>query len=196
MLLLDMTVIALAVLAATSIVWFTVRIGIAPMPSSKRARRAMLAAAAAAPDGPIVDLGCGWGTLAIVFARRYPGREVIGYELSWIPWLVSLLRKRALRLHNLSLRREDFLHADLPAAAVLLCYLYPRGMRDLSDKLERDGGNPAAIISNTFALPSARPDKVFQLDDVYRTRIYLYRWPDDPLLSKLLRFPAGALVTE
>ncbi len=172
-----MTVLALAVLAASSIVWFTVRTGISPMPSSMRARRVMLAAAADAPDGSIVDLGCGWGTLAIVFARRYPGREVIGYELSWIPWLVSLLRKRALGLHNLSLRREDFLRADLPDAAVLLCYLYPRGMDDLSHKLEREGGNPAVIISNTFALPSARPDEVIQLDDVYRTRIYVYRRP-------------------
>jgi 16S rRNA A1518/A1519 N6-dimethyltransferase RsmA/KsgA/DIM1 with predicted DNA glycosylase/AP lyase activity len=136
----------------------------------------MLAAAATVPEGPVVDLGSGWGTLAILFAKKYPGRTVIGYELSWIPWLVSLLLKHLLRLKNLSFHRDDFLRVDLPAAAVLLCYLFPRGMQDLQRKMVHDGYSPAVIISNTFALPLRPPDQVIQLTDVYRTRIFVYQW--------------------
>ncbi|HUG22344.1 class I SAM-dependent methyltransferase [Piscinibacter sp.] len=167
--------IACSVLAAGSIVWFTFKTGISPMPSSVKAGRTMLAASADAPDGPIVDLGSGWGTLAIVFARKHPARQVIGYEVSWFPWLVSSLLQRLLRLHNLSFRREDFRRAELSNAAVLLCYLFPRGMQDLARKLARDRCGPVTVISNTFALPSFAPDEVIQLDDVYRTRIYVYR---------------------
>jgi hypothetical protein len=75
--------LAIGIAAVGSIVWFTLRLGIAPMPSSARACRAMITACENAPPGPVVDLGSGWGTLAIAFARRYPGRRVVGYELSW-----------------------------------------------------------------------------------------------------------------
>src|SRR5688500_1262248 len=176
MLLVDIAIIAAACGVAASIVWFSLKTGIVPMPSSARACRAMLAAVTDAPPGPIVDLGSGWGTLAIMAARKYPGRDVVGYELSWVPWLVSVLLKHVLGLRNLSLRRADFLNADLRPAAVLLCYLFRRGMRDLARKLEREGRRPAVLVSNTFALPSHPADEVITLDDAYRTPIYVYRW--------------------
>ncbi len=177
MLLLDIVVLGAAALAAATIVSCALRTGIAPMPSTPRACRAMLDAAADAPAGPVVDLGSGWGTLAIGFARRHPDREVIGYELSWVPWLVSSLLKRTLRLHNLSFRREDFLRAKLPAGAVLLCFLFPRGMQALASKLAREGCAAALVVSNTFALPGWRPHAAVTLDDLYRTRILVYRPP-------------------
>ena len=171
---LDIAVLVVAMLVVAAIVWSTLRVGISPMPSSALACRAMLAAAAQAPPGSIVDLGSGWGTLAIRCARAWPERRVIGYELSWVPWLVSMLFKHLLRLRNLELRREDFLQADLASAAVLLCYLFPRGMQDLANKLRREAGHPL-VVSNTFALPSFEPDEVMQLQDIYRTRVYVYR---------------------
>lgn len=170
----DIAVLVAAMLVMASIVWTTLRVGISPMPSSALARRAMLAAAAGAPRGTIIDLGSGWGSLAIRCARAWPERTVIGYELSWVPWLVSMLAKQLLRLHNLELRRADFLQADLGGAAVLLCYLFPRGMHDLAHKLRGEGLHPR-VISNTFALPSFEPDEVIHLQDLYRSRIYLYR---------------------
>ena len=170
-------ILAIAFLAAASIVWFSLRTGIAPVPSSGRARRTMLAAVQGAPAGPLLDLGSGWGTLAIAAARRFPEREVIGYELSWVPWAVSWLLKHALALDNLTLRREDFLRADVSKASVLLCYLFHRGMQRLADKLAREGA-PAVLVSHTFALPpSWQPDEVIALNDLYRSRIYVYRRP-------------------
>jgi hypothetical protein len=174
--LLSLAVLAAALLAATSILWFAVRTGIAPVASSRRACRAMVEAAESAPPGPIVDLGAGWGTLAIALARRFPDRQVIGYELSWVPWAVSRLLRRLLKLRNLTLRRGDFLKADLSGAAVLTCYLYRQGMRGLQRKLARDRQPPTVIVSNTFTMPASRPCAVVTLEDFYRTRILVYRW--------------------
>jgi hypothetical protein len=176
MVFIQVAILAIAFLAAASIVWFSLRTGIAPVPSSGRARRAMLAAVQRAPAGPVLDLGSGWGTLAIAAARRFPEREVVGYELSWVPWAVSCLLQRALGLDNLSFRREDFLGADLSKASVLLCYLFHRGMQRLAGKLEREGA-PAVLVSHTFAVPSWQPDEVIPLNDLYRSRIYVYRRP-------------------
>jgi hypothetical protein len=150
----------------------------------------MLAAVQAAPAGPMLDLGSGWGTLAIAAARRFPEREVIGYELSWVPWAASGLLQRAMGLDNLSFRREDFMRADVSKASVLLCYLFHQGMQRLADKLAREG-RPPVLVSHTFALPPPwQPDEVIALNDLYRSRIYVYRRPQ-PVTSAQRPSPAA-----
>ncbi len=136
----------------------------------------MLAAAAPtleSAEGPIMDLGSAWGSLAIAFARAHPQRQVIGYELSFLPWLVSLAWARLAGLSNLRFHRADFRQAELGSAAVLLCYLFRRGMQELANQLSHEASRPL-LISNTFALPSTPADEVITLDDLYRTRIYVY----------------------
>ncbi len=112
--------------------WSTVVAGISPMPSSAKARLAVMQLVAAAGKGSgagaIVDLGSGWGGLVIRLAQTYPDRKIVGYELSPIPWFVSLCIAKCLRLNNLSLYRRDFFKTDLSAASVMVCYLYPEGL--------------------------------------------------------------------
>lgn len=155
--------------------------GISPMPSSSKARRAVMQlieiadAEGEAGNDAIVDLGSGWGSLVIRLARKYPDRQVVGYELSLIPWLVSLCASKCLGLDNLKLYRRDFLKADLSKASVLVCYLFPGGMAALEGKLRGElSGSRRYLISNNFALPSVEAEKVAQLDDYYRSPVYLY----------------------
>lgn len=174
MFILELIILAFVFLAGMSIVWTTLRTGISPMLSSGKARKAMLDALGSPKEVPLIDLGSGWGTLVIAMARKYPHHRVIGYELSWSPWLVSLIRKYFLRLHNLTLYRRDFLKAEFPDPSVLLCYLFPGGMRSLEQKLASKRPKDIRIISNTFALPPCSPAKTIRLNDAYRTPIYVY----------------------
>ena len=166
-------ILGLTFLVCLSLIWSSLRAGITPVPSSRRARQVILSAAAQSPAGSIIELGSGWGQLALALAAQYPQRHVIGYEISLIPWLVSLLLKKLYRLPNLSLRRENFLRTKLPHAALLVCYLYPGGMTKLARKL---GDEPTAdmLISNTFALPGQEPEQIIRLDDLYKSPIYVY----------------------
>jgi len=179
--LIDLLLIAFVLLVALSIVWGTLKTGISPMMSSGKACQAMLtsipdSAESGALSGPIVDLGSGWGTLVIAVAGRYPHQQVMGYELSWFPWLVSVIRKHCLHLDNLTLYRKDFKAADFSNASILLCYLFPGGMAALQEKLKREQTNDLLIVSNTFALPSSQPANVIRIDDLYQTPIYVYCW--------------------
>ncbi len=167
----------LVLLIALSIVWSTLKTGISPMMSSSKARQAMIAQISMNEKDVLIDLGSGWGTLVIAVAKNYPNKHVIGYELSWFPWLVSMLFKYRLGLDNLTLYRKDFKNADLSSAATLLCYLFPEGMQALEDKLKHDVvNNKITIVSNTFALPSYKPTNVIKLKDFYQTPIYVYHW--------------------
>lgn len=177
----EVGLILLVVLCALSLVWTTVRSGMSPMPSSRAARAAMLEALQDT-HGAIADLGSGWGHLALAAARRYPDRQVVGYELSWLPWLVSVLSARILRLHNVRLLRTDgfraLVESDPWPVDTVICYLHGQGMRRLRSVLDAASEAPRWIISNNFALPEAVPEHQWRLRDFHQSPVYRYRWPE------------------
>jgi len=157
-----------------SIIYSTVKLGISPMPSSQKAYQAMLQLVGETGTGTIIDLGSGWGSFVIQIAKRYPQRQVIGYELSLLPWLTSTLLKRVFSLKNLTLHRQDFYREDLSPASVIVCYLFPQAMNKIKHKLWLEQPKIDFLISNNFALPSYQPEKVITLDDFYKSPVYLY----------------------
>lgn len=166
------------VLLLLTIVFSTLKTGIPPMPSTGQARAELLRQVerlAAQEQGlTLIDLGSGWGHLVIPLARRFPQHQVIGYELSFFPWLVSLLLKKLLRLENLLVHRKDFLKADLSAADFLICYLMPLAMSHLTGHLQQQKSMPRWLISHFFALPGWQPMHQIELRDLYRSPIYVY----------------------
>ena len=171
--------LALVVLAGASLVYFTLRTGISPMPSNRLQRAAILAAAGETP-GPIYELGAGWGTLAFALADRFPHAQVIAFELSWVPFAVMRLRQALRPRKNLTLRRLDFLRAPLGQAQLLVCYLFRGGMQALKSKLEQEAAPGARLITHTFAVHGWTPQAEQTLGDLYRTRVYVYRLPPSP----------------
>ena len=123
-------IVILSVAAAVSVVVYSLWVGITPLPSTRLARRKLLEAI---PDGrgTIYELGSGWGGLALAIADRFPERPVIGFELSPLPWSISRVRLALRPRPNLSLRRADFRAVSLGGAEVVVCYLFPAGMRYL-----------------------------------------------------------------
>ncbi|WP_205849091.1 methyltransferase [Natronospirillum operosum] len=178
---LDLLLLALGVSLALSLVWSTLRSGMSPMPSSRAARAAMLEALQGT-EGPIADLGSGWGQLGLAAAKRFPARQVIGYELSWLPWLYSVAVARCLRCRNLTFYRRDAFAAlarqDPMPVRTVVCYLHGEGMARLRQTLDTGEHSCRWIISNNFALPGCQPDHQWRLRDFYRSPVYRYRWPD------------------
>ena len=128
----------------------------------------------ATKTGAIIDLGSGWGNFVIRIAKRYPHRQIIGYELSFLPWLISCLLKNLLGLKNLTLYRQNFYQADLSSASIVVCYLFPQAMDKISEKLHLEKVGVNFLISNNFALPSWQAIKTIQIDDFYKSPVYLY----------------------
>ena len=172
----------LAVLALVAalvlVVAYTLRTGISPMPTGAAARVALLGVLPPDPGGTVFELGVGWGGLAAALARHYPTWSVIGYELSPVPWLVARARCRLVGPVNLTLRRADFLRADLSPAGLVVCYLCPAGMVRLRPKLEAELRPGSVVVSNFFAVPGWNPEQpVARAADGARSPVYLYRFP-------------------
>ncbi len=157
---------------------YSLRIGVPPMSSSRAAREAVIALLPETIDGPIVDLGSGWGALTEALADRFPNNQVIGYELSPIPWAVSRLRLLIRRRPNLTYRRRDFLRVDLSHARAVTCYLMIDAMKPLAGKLRTELKPGAVIVCNAFALRGWEPERALPVAAAGGAMFYRYRVTD------------------
>ena len=159
-----------------SIVFYTIRYGISPMPSSAKAKSRMLESIPLDTKGIIYELGSGWGSIALPLSSRFPNCIIRAYEISPIPWLVSVTINYLFNSNkNLIIHRKDFYNCSLQDASVVVCYLYPGAMNKLKFKFETELKPGTIIISNTFAIPGWTPNSVYELNDIYKTKIYLYK---------------------
>lgn len=178
------------ILSAASLIYRGWRNGVTPVPSSPRATRTMVAAVGeelhriAQREGRdlhtmrIVEAGSGWGGPALRLARRLPEARLIGYENSPIPHLVSRLRAWIGGDVNVLFLKRDFESAELPRADLILCYLYPAGMRSL-DRLiggAAAAGSGPTVVSNTFTIPGRTADRSLPSGDFHLSTIYVYRY--------------------
>lgn len=179
----DVTLSGLAVLtvvlaAVALVVVYAVRLGAPPWPSSPAARKALMAALPDRVEGAILDLGCGWGGLALALAARYPDRPVAGIELSPVPWAVARMRARAARLDHLEIRRADLHRVDLSRAGLIVCYLHRDAMTRLAARLRAEAPAGCLVVSNTFGLADWPPIERRAVGDAFGSEILIYRVPD------------------
>lgn len=169
---------AVLLLAGISILYYSVRTGVPPMPSHPSARRAIfrLIPGYFAP-ATIYELGCGWGGIAFELAARYPEARVVAIELSPLPWLFCHVRKFLQRRPNLEIRRADFLKCTLSDGDLVFCYLMVAPMRGLERKLAGDLRPGSLVITSTFAFPDWTAETVETVPEAMSARIYRYRVP-------------------
>lgn len=157
--------------------FYTAVTGISPIPSSSISRRKMLTLLPIEIDGPILELGAGWGTLAFPLAKRYPRCVIHALELSPVPWLFMRARNLLFRYRNLKVRRVNFLRHSFKDAKAVVCYLHEEAFDKARPKLEAELEPGTIVISNTFIVPGWEPEGVYRLDDSFCPEVYVYRVP-------------------
>jgi len=153
------------------IVYTSIKIGISPMPSSFKACQIMNELSRRSKETTIVDVGSGFGFLGLFFALKNPTKKIIGYEVSLFPWVISLVLKCIFRCDNLFFYKRNFLKINFPKNCLIICYLFPEGMKTLEKKLETRN---LKIISNTFTFKIQKHKKIVRVNDLYQTPIYVY----------------------
>ena len=144
------------------------------MPSSPNVKKAFLKALPKNLEGIVSELGSGWGTLAFALSCSLPSCRIEAYENSSVPYFFSKLRLLLFQRKNLFFSRENFFQVPLNDAKLVTCYLYPSAMERLRKKLEQELSQESFVICHTFAIPSWHAEKVIEVQDLYRTKIYYY----------------------
>lgn len=158
---------------SVSIVGFSLHTGISPMPSSSKAKKAILSVIPQ-DSHTIYELGSGWGGLALALAKALPLAQLHAFELSPLPWIISTLVQKIVRRSTLNIYKKNFFLHPLEGADVVVCYLYPKAMQKLKSKFEKELRPGTWVISNSFAIPGWAPVKVVQLNDIWKSEIFVY----------------------
>ncbi len=120
----------------------------------------------------IIDAGCGWGTLLIPLAQKYPQHQFIGIEYSLWPYLLAKWRIR--RLKNVTLFRQDLFTYSFCDADIILYYLLPSEMKQFTLKLKQELTKTCFICSNRFPLHKVQYIEKIDLGDKF-SYIYTYK---------------------
>ena len=169
-------ILMLVVFTFATIVWYTLKNGMSPMPTGPRIQRAILDVLSRIQrDGVVVELGSGWGTLALGVARKNSDLRVVGFENSPVPYWISRLLCYVMLVPNLAIKRRNFYDMQLPEADVVICYLFSGAMERLREKFETELSADTWVISHTFDVPGWEPERVIEVRDLYRTKVYVYR---------------------
>ena len=163
----------LAFAMTASIVFWSLRLGITPTPTSRKVRRTMEALLPESVDGRIYELGCGWGTLLLMLGRRFPNHLITGYEQSTIPYLVAWAL--TIRKANIRVVKQNFFTIQLQDPGLITCYLFPEAMQQMEGYLKRQLSDNCTVISHTFRLPGWESIKEIKANDLYRTSVFVYK---------------------
>lgn len=134
---------------------------------------AFLDAVSMKPGQLLVDLGCGDGRVLTGAYHRY-GVRAVGYELNWMAY--GRARLRCMGQKGVRLVRKNFWDADISAADVVFCYLFPDVLKRLAQKIRHEVKPGAMVVSCNFPLPGLTPKQVMRPEGLqHHDPIYIYR---------------------
>ena len=168
----EVIVLIIFVYILFSVLYWSLKTGISPMFTTPKVAQAIHKIVKNSKQKKVVDLGSGWGGLALYLAIKNPTKEVVGYELSPIPFFVSTLIQKVLRVKNLQFIKKDFLLKKYKEDEILVTYLYPKGMQKLYSILQKQNLE-TFLISVTFAIDMLEAQKII-VNDLFATPLYIY----------------------
>lgn len=177
-----MPVIVIVALLGASFAYYTLRTGVPTFPSMPVAREKIIALlqadmAVRRTQGKykIYDLGSGSGQLSWHIARALPEAEVVGIELSFLPWLRATVWQKLTGQRNLRYLRVDFWSMPVRDADAVLTYLMEAIMPRVAAKLRAELRPRTLVICNKFALPGWQPEQTLPLQSAFSKRLLVYR---------------------
>lgn len=147
--------------------------------TARRRVEAILEALDLQPGQLLVDLGCGDGRVLRSAVRRCALRAE-GYEIN--PLAYGKARVLSLGCPRIRLHHDNFWNADLSAADIVFCYLFPDVMHPLACKLGRELKPGSMVASCNFPIPGWVPEKIlYPAGRLGNDPVYFYRRPSAPV---------------
>lgn len=151
-------------------------ISAAPWVPTKPKQRKKLVNLLDLKDGmTIYDLGCGSGTMLFEIAKRNSKVNLIGYEISLLPYLMAMTRKvfGGKKYKNVSIKFANLFKQDLSKADIVFVFLLDKCYPKLIKKFKEDLSDNVTVIVEAWPLPEINPTEVIKEPDLLS--IYFYK---------------------
>lgn len=144
--------------------------------SSRKAWNAMADLLPVKSGVTLIDLGAGLGGMLDHLSKIRPDGRFSGMEIAPLPFVLARLR-RMLGRGGYQISWGNFWSHKLADYDVVYAYLSPVPMNRLWQKACAEMRPGTCLISNTFDIPGVAAEKIVELDDFHRSRLYVYRIP-------------------
>lgn len=145
------------------------------VPSRKKDMQRILELADVQEGDIVYDLGSGDGRWLFYFADHSSAKEVRGYEISVMMFLICWIKKLFRGYPHIKIVLKSFFKTDLSKADVVICFLTPMAMKKLFPKLKREMKNGTKLVSYAFTTPGLNCEKISKVSQK-DVPIYLYRF--------------------
>lgn len=125
------------------------------------------------PTLRFVDLGCGAAGTLLQLARQFPRGQFVGVETA--PLLFVLAWLRCLFQENCHIRYRSLWRTELSEFDVVYCFLSPVPMPRLWSKAQAEMRAGSWLISNTFEIPGAPADRLFEINEGRQSALFLWQ---------------------
>ncbi len=158
------------ILTATAIA--SILLGVPYVPTRKKLIGKLISAAKLKKGQKVYDLGCGDGR--ILFAsEKITGVAGEGYEIAPLVYFLALIKKWMHRGKS-NIHFKNFLYESLSSADVIFCYLTPKILEKLTQKLQNDCRKGTKIITHTFAIKAMTPKTIIRGKKNNLPTMYVY----------------------
>ena len=125
------------------------------LPTKPRQRRHLIDRVVLEDNDVCYDLGSGDGSVLFALTRKNPNIHAIGYEISLLPYLVSLARKilGGKIYRGVSLRFGNLFKQNLRDADVIFVFLLDKSYPKLLKKFRSELKNEARIYVEAWPFP-------------------------------------------
>ncbi len=141
------------------------------VPTPKKTMQKMFKMANLKKGQTVYDLGCGDGRFVRKAAREYQAKA-IGIELN--PLLYLYTKIKSWNKKNETILCKDFAKVNLSNADVVICYLLPKTMAKIENKLNFELKKGAKIISHGFRFKEWEPVEMLSPGKKEYGSIYVY----------------------
>jgi predicted RNA methylase len=117
------------------------------------------------PDDVVYDLGSGDGRWLFAVAKLKPAKEIIGFEISLFFYVWTRIKILFSSYPHIKVKYQDLFKVDFGQADVIFCFLLPKTMSRLEEKLVREMKPGSIFASYTFKLPNRVPVKSFKVSE-------------------------------
>jgi precorrin-6B methylase 2 len=122
----------------------------------------------------IIDLGSGNGQLGIKVAHAFPSATVIGIELSFLPWLYSVMKQKVLGPKNATFICRDFWPYDCSKVDGIVLYINGAIVDRMSKKLREELKPGAIIVTNEIPLSGDwQPVEIIETN-FFKMKVYVF----------------------
>lgn len=156
------------------------------LPTRKRERHQLSKNLKLTDNDLVVDLGCGDGTMLFEIARHHQNVTCVGYDISFLPLGIGLLRKLlgGTKYKNVRLRFGNLFQQNIGDATHVFIYLLAKSYPRLIQKFAAELKDEATVIVEAWPLPNITPQHVIKEEGALSIYIYSGKAFREPQASR------------